>query len=121
MLGVSGGMYIVPLYALVQQRSAARKRSRIIAANNVLNALFMVAAAAYGLFALGSGVTIPTLFLIMALMNVAVVAFIFLLVPEFIMRLLVWLLVHTMYRVKKSALGRIPEAVRPDPPAGAAR
>ncbi len=109
MLGVSGGMYIVPLYALVQQRSEARKRSRIIAANNVLNALFMVAAAGYGLFALGAGVTIPMLFLIMALMNIAVVAFIFSLVPEFIMRLLVWLLVHTMYRVKKSALGRIPE------------
>lgn len=109
MLGVSGGMYIVPLYALVQQRSEVRKRSRIIAATNVLNALFMVAAAAYGLFALGSGVTIPMLFLIMALMNIAVVAFIFMLVPEFIMRLLVWLLVHTLYRVKKSALGRIPE------------
>ncbi len=109
MLGVSGGMYIVPLYALVQQRSEARKRARIIAANNVLNALFMVAAAAYGLVALGSGVTIPMLFLILALMNIAVVAFIFMLVPEFIMRLLVWLLVHTMYRVKKSALGRVPE------------
>ncbi|MDJ0778696.1 MAG: MFS transporter [Gammaproteobacteria bacterium] len=109
MLGVSGGMYIVPLYALIQQRSEVRKRSRIIAATNVLNALFMVAAAAYGLFALGTGVTIPMLFLIMALMNIAVVAFIFMLVPEFIMRLLVWLLVHTLYRVKKSALGRIPE------------
>ncbi len=109
MLGISGGMYIVPLYALVQQRSEPRKRARIIAANNVLNALFMVAAAVYGMVALGSGVTIPMLFLIMALMNIAVVAFIFTLVPEFIMRLLVWLLVHTMYRVKKNALGRIPE------------
>ena len=109
MLGVSGGMYIVPLYALVQQRSEPRKRARIIAANNVLNALFMVSAAVYGLVALGSGVTIPMLFLIMALMNIAVVAFIFTLVPEFIMRLLVWLLVHTLYRVKKTNLDWIPE------------
>jgi 1-acyl-sn-glycerol-3-phosphate acyltransferase len=108
MLGISGGMYIVPLYALVQQRSEASKRSRIIAANNVLNALFMVVASAYGLFALAAGVSIPMLFLIMALMNTAVALFIFMLVPEFIMRLLVWLLVHTIYRVDKAGLEQIP-------------
>lgn len=108
MLGVSGGLYIVPLYALIQQRSDARKCSRVIAANNVLNALFMVVAALYGAFALYIGVSIPLLFLIMALMNAAVAMFIFLLVPEFIMRLLIWLLVHTIYRVDKSGLDNIP-------------
>jgi 1-acyl-sn-glycerol-3-phosphate acyltransferase len=109
MLGVSGGLYIVPLYALVQQRSEERKRSRIIAANNVMNALFMVVASLYGLFVLSLGVSIPMLFLIMALMNGAVALFIFLLVPEFIMRLLVWLLLHTIYRVSHSGLEKIPE------------
>lgn len=109
MLGVSGGIYIVPLYALVQQRSDEKKRSRIIAANNVLNALFMVAASLYGLFALSSGISIPMLFLIMALMNAAVALFIFKLVPEFIMRLLVWLLIHTVYRVNKVDLDKIPD------------
>ncbi len=109
MLGVSGGMYIVPLYALVQQRSEVSKRSRIIAANNVLNALFMVAASLYGLFALAAGVSIPILFLIMALMNAAVAMFIFMLVPEFIMRLLIWLLVHSFYRVDRSGLENIPD------------
>jgi len=109
MLGVSGGLYIVPLYALVQQRSEARKRSRIIAANNVMNALFMVVASLYGLFALSAGVSIPMLFLIMALMNAAVVLFIFTLIPEFLMRLLVWLLLHTIYRVNYSGLDKIPE------------
>jgi 1-acyl-sn-glycerol-3-phosphate acyltransferase len=108
MLGVSGGLYIVPLYALVQQRSEESKRARIIAANNVLNAVFMVVASLYGLFALSAGVTIPMLFLIVALMNVAVVLFIFTLVPEFIMRLLVWLLLHIVYRVKYSGLEKIP-------------
>ncbi len=108
MLGVSGGIYIVPLYALVQQRSDEKKRSRIIAANNVLNALFMVVAALYGLAALASGISIPTLFLILAIMNAAVALFIFKLVPEFIMRLLVWLLVHAAYRVDKTDLDNIP-------------
>lgn len=109
MLGVSGGIYIVPLYALVQQRSDEKKRSRIIAANNVLNALFMVVASLYGLFALRLGIDIPTLFLIMALMNAVVALFIFMLVPEFIMRLLVWLLIHTVYRVNKIDLEKIPD------------
>ena len=109
MLGVSGGIYIVPLYALVQQRSDEKKRSRIIAANNVLNALFMVVAALYGLAALASGISIPTLFLILAIMNAAVALFIFKLVPEFIMRLLVWLLVHAVYRVDKTDLDNIPD------------
>jgi len=109
MLGISGGMYIVPLYALIQQRSEVSKRSRIIAANNVLNAIFMVVASLYGLFALAAGVSIPILFLIMALMNAAVALFIFLLVPEFIMRLLIWLLVHSFYRVDKAGLENIPD------------
>lgn len=109
MLGISGGLYIVPLYALIQQRSELRKRSRIIAANNVLNALFMVAASVYGLIVLSAGVSIPVLFLIMALMNAAVVLFIFKLVPEFIMRMLIWLLVHTIYRADKSGLDNIPD------------
>ena len=109
MLGVSGGIYIVPLYALIQQRSELKKRSRIIAANNLLNALFMVVAALYGLFALSAGISVPALFLIMAIMNAAVALFIFKLVPEFIMRLLVWLLIHTIYRVDKIDLDKIPD------------
>ncbi|MDH3386724.1 MAG: MFS transporter [Gammaproteobacteria bacterium] len=108
MLGVAGGLYIVPLYALIQQRSEPANCSRVIAANNILNALFMVVASLYGLFALSNGVSIPLLFLIMALMNAAVALFIFTLVPEFIMRLLVWLLVNTFYRVDKLGLENIP-------------
>lgn len=109
MLGVFGGIYIVPLFALVQQRSPVQKRARIIAANNVLNALFMVVATLYAGFALAMGVSIPLLFLIMALMNAAVALFIFMLVPEFIGRLVIWVLVHTIYRVDKQALEHIPD------------
>ncbi len=109
MLGISGGFYIVPLYALIQQRSDAKKRSRIIAANNVLNALFMVVAALYGMFVLSAGISIPTLFLIMSIMNMAVALFIFKLVPEFILRLLIWLVIHLVYRVRKIDLDKIPD------------
>jgi 1-acyl-sn-glycerol-3-phosphate acyltransferase len=109
LLGISGGIYIVPLYALVQQRSNEKKRSRIIAANNMLNALFMVVAAGYGFFALSAGIDIPGLFLIMAIMNAAVALFIFMLVPEFIMRLIIWLVIHIAYRVDKTGLDKIPD------------
>lgn len=109
MLGVFGGIYIVPLFALVQQRSEAKKRARIIAANNVLNALFMVIATGFSIFALSSGLNIAELFLVMAIMNAVVALWIFMLVPEFIMRLLVWLLIHTIYRVKKTDLEKIPD------------
>lgn len=110
MLGVFGGLYIVPLFALVQQRSEPDKRARIIAANNVLNAFFMVLATGFSLFALSSGLTIAELFLVIAVMNAAVALWIFTLVPEFIMRLLVWLLIHTIYRVKKTDLDKIPDS-----------
>ena len=69
----------------------------------------MVVASVYGLIALSVGVSIPVLFLILSLMNAAVALFIFKLIPEFAMRLLIWLLVHTMYRVDKTDLDKIPD------------
>ena len=108
LLGMFGGFYIVPLYALIQERSDAAFRSRIIAANNILNALFMVASAAIALGLLKAGCTIPQLFLATGLMNALVALYIYSLVPEFLMRFLAWLLVHTIYRVHKEGLDRIP-------------
>ncbi len=108
LLGLFGGFYIVPLYALVQQRSAARHRSRIIAGNNILNALFMVISALASILLLKT-LTIPQLFLVLALCNAAVAIYIYTLVPEFLMRFIVWLLIHTIYRVDKKNLEAIPE------------
>jgi 1-acyl-sn-glycerol-3-phosphate acyltransferase len=110
MIGSFGGFYIVPLYALVQQRSEPSHRSRVIAGNNILNALFMVVAAIYAMLILGrAGLTIPQLFMITAILNAIVAVYIFTLVPEFLMRFLVWILIHTIYRVKVTGMDRIPE------------
>lgn len=62
LLGVFGGLYSVPLYALVQERSAPEARSRIIAANNILNALFMVLVAVLTMAVLSLGYGIASLF-----------------------------------------------------------
>jgi hypothetical protein len=109
LIGVFGGFYIVPLYALVQLRSDRAHRSRVIAGNNILNAVFMVAAAAIAIGLLASGVTIPQLILVTALMNAAVALYIYTLVPEFLMRFIVWLLIHSVYRLQKSGLENIPD------------
>ncbi len=110
LIGVFGGFYIVPLYALIQTRSEKSHRSRVIAGNNILNALFMVVAALLAIGLFKAGLTIPQLFLVTALMNAAVAVYIYTLVPEFLMRFLVWLLIHSVYRLEKSGLDQIPEA-----------
>ena len=109
LIGLFAGFFIVPLYALIQSRSDPAHQSRIIAGNNIVNAAFMVVAALLGAGLLHFGATVPQLFLVTALLNAAVAAFIFSLVPEFLMRFLAWLLVHTAYRVEKSGLENIPE------------
>jgi 1-acyl-sn-glycerol-3-phosphate acyltransferase len=109
-LGVFGGFYIVPLYALIQSRTSEDQRARVIAANNILNALLMVLSAIASILLLTvAGLSIPQLFLVVSLMNIAVNAYIFKIVPEFGMRFLIWLLGHSMYRVEHRGLERIPE------------
>ncbi len=108
LISLFSGFYIVPLYAIVQHRSEPRHRSRIIAGNNIINAAFMVAAALMSIVILKSGLTIPQLFLVVALMNAAVAVYIFIEVPEFVMRMIMWLLVHSIYRVERLDIHHIP-------------
>lgn len=109
LIGVFGGLYIVPLYALVQSRSDPASRSRTIAGNNILNAVFIIAAAAIAIALFHLGLTIPQLILVTALLNAAVAVYIYTLVPEFLMRFMAWLLIHSVYRLQKRGLERIPE------------
>jgi 1-acyl-sn-glycerol-3-phosphate acyltransferase len=110
LIGLFGGLFIVPLYALVLQRSAESHRARIIACNNILNAGFMVLAAGLAIVWLEVlGFTIPQLFILAAALNAAVAVYIYSLVPEFLMRFLTWVLVNIMYRVTVRGLENIPE------------
>lgn len=109
LLGLFGGFYIVPLYALVQTRSERHHTARVIAANNILNACFMVVSALASVLLFRLGLSIPELFLATALFNVAVAVYIYRLVPEFLLRFLVWLLMHTVYRLDARGLENVPE------------
>jgi 1-acyl-sn-glycerol-3-phosphate acyltransferase len=109
MIGVFGGFYIVPLFALIQTRCDRKHVSRTIAGMNILNALFMVVAALFAMALLKAGYTIPQIFMATALVNALVALYIFSLVPEFLMRFLAWLLIHTIHRVHAVDTDRIPE------------
>lgn len=109
MIGGFGGFYIVPLYALVQARSEPSHRSRVIAGNNILNALFMVVSAVFAIVLLGvAGFTIPQLFLASAVLNAVVAIYIYTVVPEFLLRFLSWILIHTLYKVEVRGLEKVP-------------
>ncbi|MGN4109255.1 MFS transporter [Burkholderia gladioli] len=109
LLAMFGGFYSVPLYALIQSRSAPTHRARIIAANNILNSLFMVVSALMAMALTHAGVGIPGLFLVTGLLNVLVATYIYSLVPEFLLRFVAWVLVHTFYRIRLVHAERIPE------------
>jgi len=109
LLGAFGGFYSVPLYALIQQRSRRKHLSRIIAANNIINAIFMVGASLLSIALLSAGLSIPELFLVIAALNALVAAYIYTLLPEFLMRFLAWIIISVFYRVRPSGLENIPD------------
>jgi 1-acyl-sn-glycerol-3-phosphate acyltransferase len=108
-IGLFGGLYIVPLFALIQTRCDPAHVSRTIAGMNVMNALFMVVSALVAMVLLKAGLTIPQIFLATAIMNGVVAVYIFSLVPEFLIRFLAWILIHTFYRVRIINGQAIPE------------
>lgn len=110
MVAVSGGIFIVPLYALLQQQSEPEHRARNIGASNILNALFIVIGGIGCAVLLGYGVTIPQVFLIMALLNVAAIIFSDQLMPGALGRTLFTWLVWLLYRVQVQGLEHFKQA-----------
>jgi 1-acyl-sn-glycerol-3-phosphate acyltransferase len=107
-IGLFGGFFVVPLYAVVQQRAPPAALSRVIAANSILNALFIVVAALFAAAVLALGASVPQLLLITAVLNAGVAVYIYSLVPEFLLRFIAWLLVHSIYRLDERGLDHIP-------------
>jgi hypothetical protein len=109
LLALSAGLYIVPLYAVTQARSDPAEVSRVMALSNVVNAIFMVLAALGAFAMLQNGASIQQLILVVTAVHVAVVVFISFEVPEFAMRLFVWVVTHSIYRVSADGLENIPD------------
>lgn len=108
-IALFGGFYTVPLYTLIQQRSEPAERSRVVAGNNILNALFMVAASLLLAALFAQQLPVPMIFLTLALLNAAVAVYIYGLLPEFLLRFVAWLLSRTLYRLTLIGHELIPE------------
>ncbi len=108
LLALSAGVYSVPMYALIQLRSQASHRARIIAANNILNALFMIVSALGVGVLLKAGLSIPQVFGLVGLLNAAVGLYIFLIVPEYLLRFCAFVLARCMYRLRLQGEEHIP-------------
>ena len=109
-IGFFGGFFIVPLYAFIQKRAESSQRAQVIAANNIFNALFMVLSALSAmLFFSVMDLTITQYFFCLAIMNIAVAGYVFYQLPEFVLRFVIWILTHTLYRVTHKDLDKIPD------------
>ncbi|MFC0679837.1 MFS transporter [Lysobacter korlensis] len=109
-IGFSSGVFVVPLFALIQSRTPGSEMSRVIAGMNIQNAAFIVLAAVLGLLAQRAfGISIPQLLLALAIANALVAVWIFTIVPEFLMRFLSWVLVRALYRLRARGIDHIPD------------
>jgi 1-acyl-sn-glycerol-3-phosphate acyltransferase len=105
LIGLFAGFFIVPLFALIQSRTPKAELSRVIAAMNIQNALFIVMAAGLGIgLQRGLGWSIPQVFLALAVLNALVAIWIFALVPEFFMRFVSWILLKALYKAKVTGI-----------------
>ena len=109
MLSLFAGFFIVPLYTFIQQRSIPQARSRIIAGNNILNALFMVVSSIFLTVLYGLKLSVPQLFLTFALLNLAVTTYIYFVIPEFLLRFICMLLSRVFYRLNVTGHKHIPD------------
>ncbi len=108
LLSLFAGLYSVPMYALIQMRSQPRHRARIIAANNILNALFLIGSSVIVGVLIKLGLTVPQVFLVVGLLNAVVAFYIFMLVPEYLLRFIAFLLARLVYRFKVRGDENIP-------------
>jgi len=108
LLSLFAGLYSVPMYALIQLRAQPSHRARIIAANNILNALFMIASSVIAGVMLKAGFTVPQVFLATGIANALVAFYIFLVVPEYLLRFVAFIASRCIYRFKVRGDENIP-------------
>ena len=90
LIGLFGGFYIVPLYVLIQTRVDKSHQSRVIAANNIMNALFMVVSVGFSILIFKQGYNIPQLFLATALLNIVTTIYLCVRQPEYFSTFVAW-------------------------------
>ena len=108
-IAIFGGIFTVPLYTLIQEKSDPKQRSRIIGANNIINSFFMVIGSAVLMWFLQNKMSLPLILALLAFANLVVAMYIYTLVPEFTLRFLAWILTHCLYRLRVQGENHIPK------------
>lgn len=103
-VAVCGGIFTVPLYAIMQSRSDEDERSQIIAGNNILNALFMVVGALVASAMLALDYAVPDIFLMLAIGNFVVAIYICKLLPETVVKAIFAAVLRLLYRAEVRGL-----------------
>ncbi|HEX6843206.1 MAG TPA: acyl-[ACP]--phospholipid O-acyltransferase [Stellaceae bacterium] len=104
MIALSGGLFTVPLYALLQARSEESHRSRVVAANNIVNAIFIVVSGAVSAAMLAAHLTVPQIFLVVGVFNAVAAVVVMRLIPGVILKILLAALFRLVYRVEVKGL-----------------
>jgi len=108
MVAFNSGLFIVPLYTFMQVESNPEECSRTVAVNNIINSIFMVVAGIAAALMLYFGLPVLQIFLVTAAVNLIVALYIIYILPNYFLRLVSWLLVHSVYRIKTKNMERIP-------------
>jgi 1-acyl-sn-glycerol-3-phosphate acyltransferase len=108
-IAMFGGFFTVPLYTLIQERAEPSERARVVAGNNILNALFMVVGSALLAALFAKGFSVHGVFAVLAGLSVLAGSYIYSLLPEFLLRFVAWLLGKTMYRLQVIGHEHIPK------------
>jgi len=109
MISVFSGFFTVPLYAFIQYRTEEKNRSKIIASNNIWNSIFMVGSAAFAIGISKAGFNLIEMIYILTVLNLLVAVYVFTVVPEFLFRFVVWIMIKTVYRIDTKNIYSIPE------------
>ena len=99
-IAFSSGLFVVPLFALMQARTPYYRRARVIGANNIVNAVFMVVASLLSSLLLGMGLSVRGLYLLMGIANLAIVGYLTLSMPQTLFASAARFLLRLFYRVE---------------------
>ncbi len=109
-LSVSGGIYAVPLYTLIQTNTATEHRAQTIAANNIINSLFIVIASIIIVFLFKVDLSVTQIFLLLGVINAGFAAYATRLIPQGLIKPLLRKILKCLYDVKLSGFENYKEA-----------
>jgi acyl-[acyl-carrier-protein]-phospholipid O-acyltransferase / long-chain-fatty-acid--[acyl-carrier-protein] ligase len=110
MLGLSSGFYIIPLNAMLQERAPSGMKGRLVAFSNVLTFMAVLAAAAIPwLLTSVAGLTIRQTILFVAVLTFAGTIYVVRMLPDFLVRLVIWLATNSLYRIRTVGIENVPK------------